>query len=72
MATDENNPTKKSDFIIRDVQSFHEKFQFITEVKIRLMEKFGCLLPETLNRIFFWKAVNQVLTDVSKRFGKHE
>ncbi len=43
------NPAKKSDFIIRDFHSFHEKFHSIAEVKVKLMNELGTLLPETID-----------------------
>lgn len=43
------NPVKKSDFIIRDIHSFHGKFQSIIEVKVKLMDELGILLPETID-----------------------
>ncbi len=41
------NPNKKSDFIIRDVHHFSEKFATILDMKEKIMEEFEDELPET-------------------------
>ena len=38
---------KKSDFVVRDVHSFHEKFHTISELKSTLMNEFSSMLPES-------------------------
>ena len=41
------NPNKKSDFIIRDVHYFSEKFATILDMKEKIVEEFKDELPET-------------------------
>jgi len=44
---------KKSDFVVCDVHSFHEKFHTISELKSTLMNEFSSMLPESREFIFW-------------------
>jgi len=43
------NPEKKTEFIVREVHSYHDKFESIGVMKVKLMEEFSENVPKTLD-----------------------
>ena len=42
------NPEKKTDFIILEMHSYHDRFESVGVMKIRMMEEFSEHVPKTL------------------------